>query len=138
MTQVKTNFGTLNNLFEEIFGNTSPNWTKSEGLLPLVNIAEDDNAYYIEVVAPGLQKSDFGVKVEKGLLVVSYEKKSQEQTGKKYHKKDYALNSFRRSFNVEKTIDINRIEAKYEDGILVLTLPKMEEEKQVQTTIEIK
>ena len=140
MTQIKSNFGTINSIFDELFGNQNlPNWNKSTGFSPLVNVGEEEKNYFIEIVAPGLQKSDFTVNIEKDMLTVSYEKsETQEQETKKYHRKDFSQVSFKRTFHVEKNVDFDKIEAKYESGILALILPKKEEEQPTTKTVEIK
>lgn len=140
MTQIKSNFGTINSIFEELFGNQNlPNWNKPSGFSPLVNVGEQDNHYFIEIVAPGLQKSDFSVNIEKDMLTVSYDKsETQENETKKYHRKDFSHVSFKRTFHVEKNVDFDKIEAKYESGVLELLLPKKEEEQPTAKTVEIK
>ncbi len=140
MTQIKSNFGTINSILEEIFGNQhTPNWTKPAGFSPLVNVGEDNDHYFIEIVAPGLQKADFAVNIENAMLTVSFEKQTTDvDETKKYHRKDFAITGFKRTFNIEKNIDFDKIEAKYENGILELMLPKKQEEKPTPKTVEIK
>lgn len=139
MTQIKSSFGPLNTILEEILGTVNnANWTKPSSFSPLVNVGEVDNKFFIEIVAPGLQKSDFVVNVENDLLTVNYDKKNNDDDTKKYHRKDFSLASFKRSFNIKQDVDFDNIEATYNNGILTVSLPKKEEEKPTPRTVEIK
>ena len=68
MTQVKQNYRNVNNIFDELF-NTVPAWNRALNVPP-VNIHENEEGYHIELQVPGLQKEDFKINVEKGLLTV--------------------------------------------------------------------
>ncbi|MEM6724532.1 MAG: Hsp20/alpha crystallin family protein [Bacteroidota bacterium] len=106
---------------------------------PLINIKEDDNGYGIELAAPGLDKGDFNVSVDKDILSISVDRKS-ETTDKKdnYTRKEFSYQSFKRSFHLPETVDASGIDAKYENGVLLVVLPKKEEAKpQPARTIEI-
>ena len=101
----------------------------SDRTLPAVNIVDDKDEYRIEVAAPGLNKEDFKVNVDKGLLTVSYEKKEATESTVKIIRKEFTNDSFKRSFNLDEKINADNIEAKYENGILNIFLPKKEEIK---------
>lgn len=129
MTLVKRNYNHWNNLFDDFFGGLVAN-ANNELNMPPVNIQETDNAFEVDVVAPGLQKQDFKLSIENGALTVSYEKTSEtESKGEKMHRQEYVSRSFKRSFTVDENIDANAVSAKYENGILQITLPKKEEVK---------
>lgn len=131
----KNNFG---DLFDEIFS-TIPNSLNRQSNVPPVNISEDENGYYIQLVAAGLNKEDFKINLEKGLLTISYEKKETEKNpALKNHRLEYNLLSFKRSFNIDESVDLEKIEASYKDGILTLILPKKQEIKVLPKSIEIK
>ena len=138
MTLVKRNYRNLDNLFDEFFNNVAPvQWGKDSGV-PAVNIHETAEAYHLELVAPGLAKEDFKVNVEKSLLTISYEKKTEsENKDYKTHRKEYTFNSFKRSFTVDENINAEGIQAKYENGVLKLLLPKKEEVKILPKEISI-
>jgi HSP20 family protein len=92
-----------------------------------VNIQETDKHYELHVVAPGLNKEDFKINVDRNTLHVSYEHKDEnkEQNGKWIHT-EYRNRSFKRSFTLSEKIDASNISAKYTDGVLCVVLPKKE------------
>lgn len=135
---------TFNSLFEDLFQNIPSTYMKndwnaafSNGFVP-VNIRETAEAYEVEVVAPGMDKSEFKVNIENNLLTISGEKKTEnkEETERQV-KREFSFRAFSRSFTLDDTIDSSRIAAKYENGILHLTLPKKEEVKIVPKEISI-
>ncbi len=138
MTPVKQNYRNLNNLFDEFFGNLPTTWSKDLNVPP-VNVHETADAYHLELSAPGLNKEDFKVNLEKGLLTIGYEKKTEnEQKDYKTHRREFGVTGFKRSFSVDENINAEAIEAKYDNGILKLLLPKKEEVKILPKEISIK
>jgi HSP20 family protein len=109
---------------------------------PSVNITEHDNHFLMELAAPGLEKKDFNIQIEKDHLVVSAEKKteSEEGTKGKFTRREFNYSAFKRSFFLDDNINREGITAAYENGVLQVTLPKKEEtwKKPSATTIEIK
>lgn len=96
---------------------------------PAVNIYEENDKYVIELAAPGLKKSDFEIKIEHDALTVSTEVKKDEDeeiTGN-YKRKEFNYTEFSRKFKVPNTIDRNKVNAQYKNGILSLQLNKIEE-----------
>jgi HSP20 family protein len=119
----------MENLFSSFFGNdlTSKDYA---GYVPSVNIAETEHSYVIEASAPGFEKKDFNVQVEDGVLTVSGEHKTETtDQGKQFVRKEFNYGSFSRSFNLVDLVDENKIDAKYENGILKIELPKNEKTK---------
>lgn len=97
---------------------------------PAVNIAETDGNFQIELAVPGFKKEDFKISIDKNVLSISTEKKNEEvQEGKKFSKREFSYAAFTRSFNLPETVDYNKIDAAYTDGILKLTVAKKEESK---------
>ncbi|HEY0678275.1 MAG TPA: Hsp20/alpha crystallin family protein [Chitinophagaceae bacterium] len=128
---------TFNALFDELF-NEFPVKTESKLAVPPVNIYETEKSYELEVSAPGRNKEDFKISVEKGLLTISFEKKEENKTeGPKTLRREFSFQSFKRSFNLDESIDADNILAKYENGILTLSLPKKEQEKPAKKEINI-
>lgn len=128
----------FNDVFESIF-NDSFLSDKLATRVPAVNIAETDSEFHIELAVPGLKKEDFKVNLEKNVLSISVEKKTENvDEGKRYTKKEYSYNSFVRSFTLPDTVDHAKIDAEYTDGILKLNVAKKEEAKIQSREIAIK
>lgn len=111
-------------------------WFDNGGLLgrimkvPAVNITEQKNYYLVSLAAPGLKKEDFKIDVDGNMLTISSEKEeSKEEKDKKFNRKEYSYSSFSRSFTLPEEINKEKIEAKYEDGVLKISLPRKEEAK---------
>ena len=95
-----------------------------------VNISETANGFNLEVSVPGINKEDIKVNVEKGLLTISYDKKEESKSEEsKTIRREFSHRSFKRSFTVADEINSDAIQAKYENGILKLFLPKKEQVK---------
>ena len=105
-----------------------------------VNIQETDKSYELHLVAPGLKKEDFKINLEKNVLTVSFEQKEenkeQGQDGK-WLRNEYQLKSFKRSFSLNEKVDTTNIAAKYNDGVLLVTLPKKEVSEPAATEISV-
>lgn len=130
MTLVKSNPANLGLLFDELFSGFPTAWGRDvqNTIVPAVNIYETNDAYHVELNAPGRDKEDFKVNLEKGLLTISYEKKAEaENKDYKTVRKEFTYSSFKRSFTVDDKINTAGIQAKYENGVLKLFLPKKEE-----------
>lgn len=96
-------------------------------LVPDANIIENEKDYKIDLAAPGLEKKDFKVEILDGILSVSAEKEEEKnEEGKNFHRREFSYNSFKRSFTLPDNLLNDKIDAKYENGILHLTLPKKE------------
>ena len=93
--------------------------------VPSVNVAENGDNFRIELAAPGLEKKDFKISVENGMLTISAEKKEEKREEKEnYTRREFAYNTFTRSFRLPENCLPDKIDAKYEKGVLLLMLPK--------------
>ena len=93
--------------------------------IPAVNIREEEKNFVLELAAPGLKKEDFKINIEKNLLTISSEVKTDnEEKTENYTRKEFSFNSFSRSFKLSENIMFDDISAKYKDGILKVNLPK--------------
>jgi HSP20 family protein len=129
----------LSRFFNDDFWGSS-SVSRSSSQVP-VNIKETDKTYEMELVAPGLKKEDLKLNVSNDMLTVSFEHKeenNQENEREGWLKREYRHQSFSRSFSLDDTIDANKISAKYEDGVLHLSLPKKEGAQKISKNIEIK
>ncbi|TKC10495.1 Hsp20/alpha crystallin family protein [Pedobacter polaris] len=127
----------FNNVFDSIF--TDSFFTgRDMALLPAVNICETADHFQIELAAPGLAKEDFKVNLEHKMLTISVAKElSNQEEGKNFSRKEFNYSSFTRSFTLPDSADDNGIEAKYNNGILHVEIPKREEAKMVARQISI-
>jgi HSP20 family protein len=123
----KTWNGLVNDLFSDLENNFRT-VSQTNATVP-VNITESDNAYFLELAAPGRTKENFSLKVENNILTVGYEIKEEAKNELKQVRKEFSFQSFKRSFSLDKKVNADGIEAKYENGILKVTLPKKEEVK---------
>ena len=95
---------------------------------PSVNIADHGDRFEIEVAAPGMKKSDFNLELDNDMLTIRAEMKNENEVQEEtYMKREFSYGSFQRSFHLPDYVSGEKIEAKYKDGILVVTLPKKEE-----------
>lgn len=123
----------FNSFFDAFFNNNLTDIVGADdyrSTTPAVNITETEADFNIEVAAPGLSKEQFDVNIEDNTLTISVEdKKENEVNEEKYTRREFSYTSFKRSFNLPNTVEVEHINAKYENGILNLTLPKKEEAK---------
>ena len=93
--------------------------------VPSVNVTENEKEFKLEMAAPGLERKDFKVEVENGVLSISSTKEQEKKEEKKnYARREYSYSSFSRSFTLPDNCHPEQINAKYENGILNITLPK--------------
>jgi len=98
-------------------------------LVPAANIEEKDSEFVISMAVPGVNKDDINVEVHDNVITISSEKEeSSEESEKNYSRKEYSYNSFSRTFKLPQNVKEDKIEANYENGELVLQLPKAEPE----------
>lgn len=139
-TQALENFsGRVPSLFNDFFSPWNE-WFENIGswnraiTVPAVNIAEHKNEYQVSLAAPGLNKEDFKIDVEGNMLTISSEKEERkEEKEKKFTRKEYNYTAFSRRFTLPEEINKEKIEAKYEGGILKISLPRKEEIKKNST-----
>ena len=141
MTLVKRNGSLLNQmpvLFDDFFNRDLFNWgnqnfSETITTVPAVNIKETAENYEVEVAAPGMTKKDFKVELDGNSLTISSETNNEkvEKDDERYSRKEFSYQSFQRTFTLQKDVmDIENIQAKYENGLLHLLIPKKEEAKQ--------
>ena len=122
----------LTSLIDNFFGRDDfgplSNWKVTQ---PAVNFSETKDDYKIEVAVPGMAKEDFEVKLENDVLIITGKKEEKkEDKNENYMRREFSYSSFQRSFQMPvNTVDTEKIEANYKDGILMLTIPKKEEAK---------
>jgi len=140
MTLVKRNdiwFPEFGTFFDDLFSMNSSLPTK--GKVPSVNITENEKAFDLELAVPGLRKDDFKVEVENNILTISTEKKEEKnEVEKNYTRKEFSYSAFERSFTLpQDVVDAEKINAKYENGILLVSIPKKENKTKPSKVIKI-
>jgi HSP20 family protein len=99
--------------------------------LPAVNIKDNAEEYILELAIPGMKKSDFNIDLDNKTLSISSEVETEnEEKNNTYTRREFGYSSFKRTFILPDTVESDRVKAKYNDGILSVTLPKREEAKQ--------
>ena len=124
----------INRFFEDNFKSDS-----KYDYVPAADIREDEKSYLINMDVPGLTKEDLNVSLDKNILTISGEKKSDnEESDRKYHLVERRYGSFKRSFRLPEDIDSGKISAKVENGILSITIDKAEEKLPKVIDINVK
>lgn len=123
-------------VFDRFFESEIMDWnnhvfSKFNYTLPSVNIKENEDAFVVEVAAPGFEKSDFKIELNRNVLSIATEKENEETTkdGEFFTKREFNYQSFSRSFTLPQIADSERIDANYNKGILTIGIPKREESK---------
>lgn len=131
----------VNELFDNFLRNDhDENYLNECNCKPATNIFETDKEFRLELLLPGFKKEDVRLNVHENVLTVSVElpeEKEQTEEEYKYARREFGVYSFERKFRVPKTVDAEKIHARFEDGILKLDLPKREEAR-VKPPVEIK
>jgi HSP20 family protein len=107
--------------------------------VPAVDVREDENEIHVATELPGLAPEDVHVTVEKGVLTITGEKKQEMQEGKEegnYHLFERRFGRFERSFTLPRTVNADQVKARFEQGVLTITLPKAESAKPRKVQIE--
>ena len=129
----------MTSLFDDLFSRDLMNWglnnnSTTNTTIPAVNIRETKESFDVELAAPGMRKEDFKVELDGNQLTISSERRSEEQEqteDNRYTKREFSYQSFQRTFQLPKdVVDSDKIEARYENGLLHLVIPKKEEAKQ--------
>jgi HSP20 family protein len=133
-------FREIRELENKIFQNYVPTNTEKgiSAFVPSVNTRESEFAYHIDVDLPGVNKEDIKVDLKDGLLTISGERKIKNEVKEEdFYKIETSFGKFSRSFNLPEDADIEHIEAKNENGVLEIVIPKLKKEESTKT-IEIK
>ena len=135
MMPVRRTQGWLQGILDDFFGNE---WVdKTSSTAPAVNVIETDKEYKVEIAAPGLTRDDFKIDInEDNELTVSMEKKVEkneesEKEGKKhtYLRREFSYSSFRQRMILPDNVNVDNIDAKMENGVLTIDIPKKTEEE---------
>jgi HSP20 family protein len=126
------------NVFDSLFNDTAAKFERNVFFTPRTDIVENAKSFDVHVSLPGLKKEDIKIDVEGDMLTISGERKLKNETNEeKFHMVESFYGKFSRSFNLPENVDKENIDAELADGILKLSIPKIEV-KENKTTITIK
>ncbi len=115
--------------------------SKNEGVsafVPVVNTREGEFAYHVDVDLPGVKKEDIKVDINKNILTISGERKTKDEIKQEdYYKVETYFGKFSRSFTLPENADVENIEAKSDNGVLEVVIPKLKDDI-TKKSIEIK
>lgn len=121
-----------NTVFPSMFDEFWKDWSEGNNTsdwVPAANIKEEETRFHVELSAPGYQRENIHVSVEDDTLTISGEVKVENEEKKEnFVKREFRSGNFKRSFNLNGMVDVEKIDAKYVDGILKIDLPKIENE----------
>jgi len=125
----------MDELYGALSGGTLP--MPSAGVFPLTNVTEDNENYYVRAELPGIKSDELDIQVTKDGISISGERKIlAEGNGVKYHRREREAGKFSRLINLPGEIDVNKVEASRENGVLKVTIPKAEVFKPRQITVK--
>lgn len=126
--------GEMLRLLDAVAGGTSTDG--SAGVFPPMNITQDDDNFYVRAEVPGIKASELSITAVRNRVSVAGKREIQpEQERVSYHRRERAEGSFNRTVTLPTEVDAERVDARYADGILTLTLPKAEETKPRQIAV---
>lgn len=135
MTLVKYRPSMIENFFNREFDNFFSDRYQGNNVFastPAVNVVENKEGFRIEVAAPGMKKEDFKINLNHNHLNISAQKQeetAEDSQDQKYARREFSYSSFQRTFTLPQSVDGEKVEASYTDGILHVALPKREEAK---------
>jgi len=142
-TDLQSEFSTMQHEIDRMFDRFLHGGTADDGFasswLPAVDIVEHETEYLVNIELPGVKKDDVSISVANDVLTIRGEKKQEKETKEKSHyRTERVYGSFQRSFTLPTSVKSDKIEAYYDNGILTITLPKLEEAKPKQIEVKIK
>ena len=119
----------LSDVFDNMFErNFDTGFEKNCGCAPATNILENEGEFEIQIAVPGMKKDDFKMEMEDNVLSVVFEKKDEDKKEEnvEYLRREFDMEGFTRSFSIPKTADVEKIKARYDNGILYISVPKID------------
>jgi HSP20 family protein len=125
----------MDEFFGAVSGGTVP--MPSAGVFPLINVTEDANKYYVRAELPGMKSNELDIQVTADGISISGERKIPvEGNNVRYHRREREAGTFSRSFNLPGEINVNKVEASLENGVLMVTITKSEAAKPRQIKVK--
>lgn len=110
--------------------------SETAGVFPAINVSEDAESIYVRSELPGFRKEDLDINVENDTVTIAGERKMTEDRDVSYHRREREWGRFRRSLSLNSRVDANHVQARYNDGILTVVLPKAAEARPRQITVQ--
>lgn len=133
--------GNFDKLFEDFFEERlpAPMWGNGKGTLPALDVRETDEALIVEAELPGLKPDEFEVKVEEGMLTIAAERKQEkDEKTRNYHRMERHYGRMERMLALPASVEGEKVEAVYKDGVLIVTLPKKAGAKPKTVHVKVK
>jgi HSP20 family protein len=122
-------------LFDSVAGNTTGE--AAAGVFPPINVTQDRDHFYVRAELPGIKADELNISALANRVSIAGKREiPRENERVSYHRKERAEGSFSRTLTLPTEIDSGRVEARYADGILSLTLPKAEQAKPRQIAVK--
>ena len=137
LAMYEDDFGSILNRF---FGvNSKPAESRVTNWTPRVNVKENENSFEITGELPGMDKKGISIEVQDGALAIRGEKNSENENDEgNYHIRERSHGKFERVFRLPEYVDLEKIEAEYNDGVLKINIPKTEAAKPKEVKINVK
>lgn len=128
----------INRMFDRFFRGFEDEEIRVVSWSPRVDISETNDEYIVRAEIPGVSKDDVKITIKDDILTISGEKKQEKETkGENFHRVERVYGSFSRSFVLPGSVKVDKVEAKFKDGVLTIKLPKVEEAKPKEIEIKV-
>ncbi len=129
----------INRMFDRFFrGFEGEEEVRLAAWSPRVDISETDDEYIVRAEVPGVSKDDIKVTIKENVLTISGEKKQEKETkNENFHRIERVYGSFSRTFTLPGAVKVDKVEAKFKDGVLTIKLPKVEETKAKEIEVKV-
>jgi HSP20 family protein len=125
----------MNRMFDSFWGDRARD--DDGALMPPVDVTEKEDKFSVSVELPGLKKDDIKLSLQNNVLTISGSKKREaESKDDRYHRIERSFGTFCRTVNLASTVDASKIDADFKDGILTVSLPKVEEARPKEISIK--
>lgn len=130
-------------ILDELFPENSLDTLNYESFsIPKVNIRENFSTFVVDLAVPGLKKENISIEIEENVLTVSSELPQEQKTtgtesNTQFTKKEFDFHNFKRAFNLPEDVNLDKIKADYQDGILSISVPKAEVKEDIKRMVEI-
>jgi HSP20 family protein len=128
----------MNRLFDSFFGGEGQDGSALLSWAPTVDIAETDDEIRLVADIPGMEQKDINLAVKDNTLILKGERQEENKDEKtNYYRNERIFGSFYRSFSLPSMVDVDKVKAKYKDGVLTITMPKVEEARPKEISIDV-